>query len=743
MGRKRRSRRSKRQSSNALLRNGLESFQEGDYSKAIEDWERVGRQTPDLLPSSALAEAYFRRGLKAFYKASDHQDSLEDLERAVELAPNELRFQYHLGLALHHQGELDEAIRSYKLVRADDGTLGERAAYPLALGLLQQGQDPTGSDVWSDLSDEERAMLTEVDAFRRRPYTLSDDAPSLWHAIAALDAGDDDEAQERFEEVLEQKVGSIKRRWVHYYRGVLAAQREDWEAALRAWNAARAAGLRIERLEENLQEASHRLAENLLEAGEVEDALLVGGEALRHGDSYPSLEQLVSQAHQRLAYRAVTDGDWGKARDHWQAADAVEDGSFRLAYNLALAHERAENFIAAGERWREALRRRPRKDDHPDAITDDQVAQLWQRTAEAYTKAGEYDEAIQVYKNAIKWNPDRIEARLALAEALLVNGQMQAARNELNRILDRDPDNIQALLRMGEVIYAQGDWWWESPVEHWERVLELDPENTTARQLLVDFCQERAEDALYWDNPYSALDLYEQALDYWPGHAQVMASLGKLYLHIGDREEGLSYLERAMDEGSQNLSVYEEVVRAWLEEREPDKAWRVVEEAEAKVGKIPYTFYVVQAAYCARRFDELMEPWLERAEEEAPAGEPVLVLIGEMLLESGYWDRARRYLKRAIKADQEPGQAYLLLGIIAIREGDNVKAETHLREAAKFARLTDNDALMDRIEMARMLLNTPLGLLDLLERFGPGALGDGPFPDFLDEDLDDEMDGWW
>jgi tetratricopeptide (TPR) repeat protein len=742
MGRKRRTKPSKRQSSNALRRNGLEAFKKGHYSKAIKSWQRAGQQVPDLLPTSALAEAHFRRGLNAFYEASDHQAGLEDLEQAIELEPEELRFRYHLGLALHHQGKIEDALRCYKLVRAEGSAYDKRAAYPLALALLQQGQDPANSDVWADLSDDKQIVLTEIDTFRRRPYTPSDDTPILWRAIASVDAGDHEKAQRLLEDALKQSSGPTERQWAHYYQGVLAAQQENWEAALRAWNAARAAGLQMERLEQNLQEASHRLAENLLEEEEVEDALLVGKEALRHGDSYPSLEELVSQAHQRLAHQAVTDGDWDKARTHWKAADAVEDGSFRLAYNLALAHERAENFIAAGERWREALRRRPRKDDHPDAITDDQVAQLWQRTAEAYTRAGEYDEAIQVYKNAVKWNPDRIEARLALSEALLLNDQPQAARNELNRILDRDPDNIHALLRMGEVVYTQGNWWWESPERYWERVLELDPDNTNARQLLVDFYQEQAENALYWNNTHRALELYHQALDYWPDNAQVMASLGNLYLRINDREEGQTYLERALEKGSQNLSVYGEVIRAWLDEREPEKAWRVMEQAEANLREIPYSFYVIQAAYCTERADDLMQPWLERAEEKAPAGEPVLVMIGEMLVESRALDLAREYLKRAIDADQEPGQAYLMLSTIAMQEGDNVKAETHLRQAAKIARQNDDAALMERIEMARMVLNTPPGLLDFLHRFGPEGLGGGPFPDFPDFP-DEELDEWW
>jgi len=728
MGKKRISR--KRQSSATLRRNGLKAFQQEDYSKAVEMWEQAGQQIPDMLPTAPLAEAYFRRGLYLAYEVVKPQAGLSDLKRAAELQPDEPRYAYHLGLAAHHQNDLNEAIRLYQAVRREGGELAERVAYPLALALFQRGDDPTESSVWAALSDNEQARLSEVSAFRRRPYTLSDDAPLLWRGIAALDAGDEENAWAAFEGVLEGSDSPIERQMAHYYQGVLAAQREDWEDALRAWNAARADGLTMQRLEENLQEGYHRLAEERLEEGDVEGALLVGEEALQHGASYPSLEALVSQAHQRLAHQAVSSSQWAEACKHWEAAEAVEGGSFRLAYNLALAHERFEDFLAAGEKWREALRRRPRKDDHPDAITDDQVARLWQRAAEAYTRAGEYDEAVQVYRNAVKWNPERLEARLALSEALLLNGQAGAAENELERILDRDPDNVPALLRMGEAVYAKGHWWWGSPTRYWERVLELEPDNTTARQLLVDFYQDQAEDALYWRNYHRALDMYHKALTYWPGNTRVLAAVGALHLRMDERQEAQTYMEQALENSPGNLMVYEEIIQAWFDVDEPDEAWRVLTEAEAEVERIPYAFYLAQGAYCIDYIDEIVRPWLERAVEKAPPGEPVLTAIGEMAVMNEAFVLAREYLERAIEDGQQPGQAHLMLGIIALQEGNPTRAERHWDDALKIAQRDNDEGLRERVERARFIFSVPPELLDLMSRFGPDAFEDAPFPDF-------------
>ncbi|MEA3341944.1 MAG: tetratricopeptide repeat protein, partial [Chloroflexota bacterium] len=703
MGRRKR-KSSKRQSSNALLRNGLRDFKKGNYNEAIESWEQVTGQTPDMQPTSALAEAYFRRGLKRIYgQNTARQDGWDDLRRAAKLQPNDGCYTYHLGLVAHHQGDLDAAISAYQAAREGEGKLADRAAYPLALAIQQHGTSPADTPVWSALSDEEQAMLNDVETFQRRPYSPSSDAPLLWCGLAALDADDYEQARSALETVLENPANDAERRLAHYYQGVLAAKGENWDDARRQWNAARAAGLASPRLTENLGETYHRMAEKRLASDDVEGALAAAEEALRHKIDSNSLQHLISQAHQRLAYQAASAGDWAAAHDHWKAARETEGGSFRLSYNAALAHERAKEFIAAAEEWREALRRRPRRDDHPDAVTDEDVSQLWRRAAESYTRAGEYDEAVQVYRTAVKWDQDNLKARLALSEALLYNGQTQAAENELDRILERDPDNVPALLQQGEVIAASRSWWrGKDPSFYWERALALEPHNLNARQLLTDFHQNEAESALSWHNYARAVAKYEQALEYQPQNGSILAALGGCYLRMGVEyeDDAQSRFEQALTNAPANLAVYDEIIHAWLDAGEPDQAWSVMEQAEVSIDRIPCEFYVAQASYGIQDYGpEIVRPWLERAVEKAPSGEPILGTIGEMAMMADAPEIAQEYLERAVAADQDPGYAYLALGMLAAREGDDRTASQHWRKAERIARRKRDAGLLERVEM--------------------------------------------
>jgi tetratricopeptide (TPR) repeat protein len=727
-----------RQSSAALLRNGLKDFRSGDYDGAIETWERVGQQTPQIQPTSALAQVYFRRGLKRTYgQPGDPKAGMDDLSRAVGLQPDDPCYAYHLGLVAHRVGELGRAIPAYRAARKDEGEFASRAAYPLALALSQQGREPADDPVWPALTAEGQAMLRQVDAFRRRPYTLSSDAPPLWRGLAALDAGDHGQARALLDEALQRATGPTEEGMAHYYLGALAARGEDWDAARHHWNSARASGLALPRLEDSMGEVYHRLAEERLESGDAEGALAAGMEALRHKPDDKRLGGLISQAHQRLAYEAASAGQWTTALEHWEAAGEAEGGSFRLAYNLALAYERAEDFFAAGEKWREALRRRPRRDDHPDAIDDEQVSQLWRRAAEAYSKAGEYDEAVRVYRQAVKWNPDHVDTRMALAEMLLANGQLQAAENELDRILERDPDNVPALLRQGEVIAASSSWWWgNSPVSYWERVLELEPDNATARQLLADFYQDQADYHLSWAGYERAAEMYRQALEYQPDNGRILAALGGCHLRMDEQAVAQGYVEQALAAAPEDLSVYDEIIHAWLDVEQPDRAWEVLTRAEAAVETIPYEFYIHQAYYCIDRDSDLARPWLARAVEKAPPDEPVLMLIGEMAVTARAWEIAREYLEQALAAGQVVGQAHVMLGIVDAQEGDLDAAKKHWAEAERIARRERDQDLLERARMARVLFSGPPGLASFLMSLGGGPF-DPSFPDFYDEDEDD------
>jgi hypothetical protein len=135
----------------------------------------------------------------------------------------------------------------------------------------------------------------------------------------------------------------------HYYLGVLAVQEEGRDTGCYHWNATRASGLTIPRLEDNMGQAYHRRTEERLDSGDAGGALAAGMESLRSKPRDKRLSELIPHAHRWLAYEAASAGQWATAPDHREAADAAVQHDAAVA-QLELAKAKVtRGEIAAAE----------------------------------------------------------------------------------------------------------------------------------------------------------------------------------------------------------------------------------------------------------------------------------------------------------------------------------------------------------------------------------------------------------
>jgi tetratricopeptide (TPR) repeat protein len=710
------------QSIEALTKNGLKAFRLKEYEKAIVTWERI----PAPKRPSMLAEAHFRLGLMLFYGA-DHQEGLNHLQAAAQSLPDDPTYAYHLGLASHQQSDLPGALSAYQTARKKPGPIASRAAYPLALALFQSGQDPATNPVWQELTPTDQSALSATGAFRRHPYHLPSAAPLLWHALVSLDSDDREQAQSQLEQVIAENPDSTEKGLAQYYLGVLAARADDWESAWRAWEAAAAAGLRLERLSANLAEVYQRRAEDALAQGDFQTALTAATEAKRHHPQENAQDELLAQIHQQIGYQAATHNRWSEAQNHWQTAIKLDSGSFRLAYNLALAYEKSGDFLDAGETWREALRRRPRRADHPDALGDDQVARLWQRAAECYARAGEFNEVGRIYQQAIKWAPENLELRLALAENALRDGRLQLARNELERLLERNPKHVPALLRMGEVC-SQDSWGNRKQApKYWQKALELDPKNTQARQFLAEWYIDQAEEAHGLQKCEETIQNYQKSLEFRPGNVKVLSELSGCHLCLKRETQAKEYIQQALA-CAKNLDEYAELIGVLLLFEQSKRAEEILAQAEARIPVIPAAFYVEMAGPLLKKHQkERADFWLQKAIAKATPKDNILTMIADVAMDFDS-DTAYEYAQKALAAKENPGLAHVFLGGLESRRGNKSISRKHFQEAERIARQTNDEELAYRIEVARIYLAEP----DALMR----RLMDAGDPDLLDEFLD-------
>ncbi len=726
--------RGRRSVANPVVR-GQEAFHRGNYDAAITIWEEAYQQAPSPKLAAALAEVYFRRGLNRFYQQRQQESGLHDLKRAAQLVPNDSRYTYHLGLAHHRRGDLDKASIAYRLTLKADPSL-HRAAELYVLALLEQGNDPTQSAAWRALPLEQQkswrplVALVRGDAAIPPPPTDDRGPARLWPGLAALQVGD-----ERAQDLLRPLAQADDlprpiRAVAAYALGLDALRREQAEEALVHWQAARQLGLDTPTFRHNLGLLYQNLAEQAADEGRWSEVASLAEAAIALKPDDRDLKTLLLAAHQHIGYARALAGRWAEALTHWQKVREWGENSYALLQNLALAYERTEQFVEAAELWRQVVRRRPRKKDDPDALTPQQVAQLWGHVAECYRRAGETTQAITTLHNALNNDPNNADLRLELVDALIAQNRLEAARTQVDNLLKRDPNHVEALVRAARLNEMIQPWWFlftpDSVQRAWQRVLKADPNHLEARERLSEILYQEGEQACRSRKFKQALESYRQAMEYTPDQPLLYLAMADCLFHMKKPDAAHEALAQALALEPTNLDIYHEAVDICHIAGQPRKAEWVIAQAKAQVGPLPTSFYLDLAHCCFRRHEkEQGTIYLQCAEQQAGDDADALVEIGAFYLDHDNVDRALSFFDRALRLDPDHGWANYHVGTSYAVAGEMKEANRYWRRARHTARQTGDQELLEIIEQTRSRLENPFA------SFGPGPFPDFPFLDDL------------
>jgi|694.fasta_scaffold35688_8 Flp pilus assembly protein TadD len=94
--------------------------------------------------------------------------------------------------------------------------------------------------------------------------------------------------------------------------------------------------------------------------------------------------------------------------------------------------------------------------------------------ASKQAKQGHYNRAIPMFQEVLSILPDHTDARRELAMALMETGSASAAKKQLIRVMQLDPNDAWAYLIMGN-LYAQAEKDFGSAERYYESALDLAP----------------------------------------------------------------------------------------------------------------------------------------------------------------------------------------------------------------------------------------------------------------------------
>ena len=702
-----------------------------------------------------VIEAHFRVAAAA----TDPRTRLHHLDAALQLAPAETRLRYHRALTLWALGRIPEALPELAALEA------QHVHRPAVVFLHQLACAATGHP-WSDqaLSAAEANTIRVVQAVLHETNTsallrqtehmaLLGNTPELWHTLLHMRDKPKSAPVGQLQVMADGLAPAGASAVVSYYLGVVAMRTGDVQTAQSAWRVAAEAGMATSWFVENrlhlLRDQAHALGQEgrwheligLLQAYRVTET------------PDPVLAEMLAVAHAHLGYAAAQAHDWNTAARHWQEA-ATQSASRQLFQNLALAEEALGRWRSAAEAWREMVRRRPRKQAHPDALTEAQLAALWCHIAECYEHVEDVNAVLTCLKNALKYAPTDLELRLKIADISKKIGCNDAAENELERLLALNAQYVPALVRLG-ALYEEGQERDSMPI--WRRVLAIEPHHEEARdalaQLYVKKVQEEGPRYGWFDrwrrrSEKEKIALLQEGLRELPGHPALLLELGALHGAMGKSKDACAYYTQAWDAAPQQASIVAAAIHSLLHAGGGDIVTRLLPTARAIPGLLAMFWVDVgrQVLHC-----KLGQAWVDLFWTEALAlaeqnrhGDTlayVLVQLFEAANAEQAPDLAARYAERLhAEHPQSGGVEFVAAYHAAHSQRDVSGALRRLHQAQHTARQANETGIAELAgHMVELLQSPARSLFDLLapvagrRRRRPRRLLDDVF-DALDEE---------
>ena len=161
----------------------------------------------------------------------------------------------------------------------------------------------------------------------------------------------------------------------------------------------------------------------------------------------------------------------------------------------------------------------------------------------ALYEMGDLDGAVDELRALLRQRPDAVRARLGLATTLMAKQDWSSARAELDEVLRRQPDQVQALYSLGLVRYALGDL--NGAIDAYRQALAVSPEQADARYNLALVLKLTHRDAEATPEFVAAARA---------GHARAQFFAGTAYARgLGvepDTARAIAWWSRAADQGS-------------------------------------------------------------------------------------------------------------------------------------------------------------------------------------------------
>ncbi|MBM4142332.1 MAG: tetratricopeptide repeat protein [Lentisphaerae bacterium] len=689
----------------ALLRLGLSCFELGEARQAFSALLRAracGAQSREM--SLKLGALYLWGARPA--------EARREIVAALEQGPADINALSLLADASRAPDEIQDARR---MIRAHAGEFGDRAAYHIALGMLEVRS--------GDLDGAARAYEAAV-------ATDPQSAEGHMRMAGLYDArGDTNRAETAFARAAElapdDPIVLLRRASFKAGRGQPEESRRMLEEAVAA-----APDFEAGRL---------GLAGLAIQEGRLDDALTICATVLKRNSG--NLQARLLRARIHLA-RNETEAAAAECRRVLDAQPGAADALYVLALTnlrtgstpkaIALLSQAASDNpdYAAAVILLAELQLQAGRPDEVMALLPAFIARYprlprpYVTLGAAYRAAGKADEEIALFRSMVEAFPDDARSLHLLGASLLAAGREAEAEAQFAAALGLQPGFVDPLAMLADRDMEQRKDF-DAATQRVERQIRLAPDEPRLYDLL-------GRVRLAARDPDGAETALKKSLELRPDSVGTLMALSRVYSGSAKQDEALASLDRALAVNSNHLPALAMSSSLLLRKERVDEAQARLERLLALDPKSVVAANNLAYVYADMRNDlERAYPLAARARALAPHDPYVADTFGWILCRRGEWKPGLLALREsAARLDKQPDVLYHA-AVCRAALGDETGARAHIGrallarpefpDAARLAAVLDVDPAALDDEGRRTLADAsgnPLLAIPALARLG-------------------------
>jgi tetratricopeptide (TPR) repeat protein len=260
-----------------------------------------------------------------------------------------------------------------------------------------------------------------------------------------------------------------------------------------------------------------------------------------------------------------------------------------------------------------------------------------------------FDVAAAEFERALTLCPDRGRVLLFLAQAQLMAQRLEPALQTIQRLVNAEPKNTDALKIQGDILYLLGR---EPEAEKsLLAALEVDPKHTASRYALgrIYYQQSRFTEAV---------PLFRQIIEQEPNHYRAHDNLALCYASLRQDSDAVKHFLKALDivhtAHPEYDTVYANAANFFLDREQYQKAFQLGFEAAKRNPSSARNFFLTGKALVKLDKHDLSVKWFKQAAELDPTYTEPHYWLAQIYRRLGQAEDADRELQKFKELNAKP-----------------------------------------------------------------------------------------